>query len=138
MIENAFGILAARWRLLKTEIIAESENVETFANAAIALHNFLLTRFPSYSPRNYVDTEDSAGAIIPGQWRIEVPGLQGLTQRDRTRCSDDAWTVRESYARFFQEEGAVPWQVAYVNATGETNSTSESESGDYDHFLGDP
>ena len=43
IIENSFGILAARWRIFRRPIIAAPERVELFAKAAIALHNYLIT-----------------------------------------------------------------------------------------------
>lgn len=40
-IENSFGILASRWRILRNNIIAEVDNVEKITAATICLHNFL-------------------------------------------------------------------------------------------------
>ena len=37
-IENAFGILVARWRIFRTPIIANIENVESYIKAAFILH----------------------------------------------------------------------------------------------------
>jgi hypothetical protein len=42
VIENTFGILAARWRIFRRPIIAKPENV-TLTKAAIALHSMLRT-----------------------------------------------------------------------------------------------
>ena len=41
IIENSFGILAARWRIFRRPIIADPKNVVLFTKAAIALHNGL-------------------------------------------------------------------------------------------------
>ena len=43
VIENSFGILAARWRMFRRPIIAESDNVITYTKAAVAFHNYLRT-----------------------------------------------------------------------------------------------
>lgn len=40
-IENTFGILAARWRILQRPIIAGPEVVKKFVVAAMCLHSFL-------------------------------------------------------------------------------------------------
>ena len=40
MIENSFGILAARWRLFRRPIIASPQRVRLYVQAAVALHNF--------------------------------------------------------------------------------------------------
>jgi hypothetical protein len=56
IIENSFGILAARWRIFRRPIIAHPDNVTWFTKAAIALHNFLRTLEPSsYCPSGFVD-----------------------------------------------------------------------------------
>ena len=39
-IENAFGILSARWRILLTPIRASVQNVEKFTCACLALYNY--------------------------------------------------------------------------------------------------
>ncbi len=41
IIENAFGILSARWRIFQTRIIAKPEKVDSIIKAACCLHNFL-------------------------------------------------------------------------------------------------
>ena len=40
IIENAFGILVARWRIVRQPIIAQPDTVVTFVKACIALYNF--------------------------------------------------------------------------------------------------
>ena len=53
VIENAFGLLVARWRLFNMPIIAPVENIEWYLKAAIVLHNYLrLTENASYSPNS--------------------------------------------------------------------------------------
>lgn len=41
-IENAFGILAARWRVLRAPITCHPQNAEKLVLAAIGLHNFIM------------------------------------------------------------------------------------------------
>lgn len=119
VIENAFGIFVSRWRLFKTEINAHPKHVEAFTNAAIVLHNFLISNLSSYCPPSFCDSEDSAGEVILGHWRQQQSSdLQGLYFRNNARSTADAWTVRESFTKYFVNEGSVPWQVAHVTQTG--------------------
>ena len=65
VVENAFGIAASRFRILRREIIAKPEKVERITMAVVALHNFLIIseqKQPAssrmYLPQGYVDSED--------------------------------------------------------------------------------
>ena len=80
VIENSFGILAARWCIFRRPIIAEPDNVVLFTKAAIALHNFLRTTESSvYCPPGFIDGEDGEGNVITGNWRRdEETGSGGL------------------------------------------------------------
>jgi hypothetical protein len=39
VIENSFGILAARWRIFRCPILTKPEHVEVFTKAVISLHS---------------------------------------------------------------------------------------------------
>jgi hypothetical protein len=43
IIENTFGILAARWRILRTTILANITNIDKIVQAIVCLHNFVKT-----------------------------------------------------------------------------------------------
>ena len=79
VIENSFGILAARWRIFRRPIIAEPDRVIIFSKAAIALHNYLRTNESSvYCPPGFIDGEDGAGNTINGSWRSDEELCHGL------------------------------------------------------------
>ena len=89
IIENSFGILAARWRIFRRPIIATPENVIQFTRATIALHNYLRTTESSvYCPRGFVDSEDGAGNTLDGAWRLEANCDNGLTRIGQLGGSD--------------------------------------------------
>uniref|UniRef100_A0A915KRC9 DDE Tnp4 domain-containing protein n=1 Tax=Romanomermis culicivorax TaxID=13658 RepID=A0A915KRC9_ROMCU len=71
-IENAFGILAARWRIFKKPLSMGPKNAHFAIKAAITLHNFLIdnnskTVEPRYLPPNFVDYENTDGSVVSGQ-----------------------------------------------------------------------
>ena len=55
VVENAFGILAARWRILLQTINADTNLVEAITKACVCLHNFLRVNSPAYCPPGYND-----------------------------------------------------------------------------------
>ena len=72
VIENTFGILASRWRIFRSPIIAEPQRAVVYTKATIALNNFLRTTESSvYCPAGFIDSEDGMGNKIVGSWRDE-------------------------------------------------------------------
>ena len=62
IIENTFGILAARFRIFRRPILASMETVESFTKCCVALHNYLrvgrLTdEGNAFCPNYFVDQE---------------------------------------------------------------------------------
>ena len=86
IVENAFGILANRFRVFMTPIGLAPEKVETIVLACCSLHNFLSSRLGSrtvYTPQGSLDAEDrEIHAVSPGDWRQE-PQPQGLIPLER-------------------------------------------------------
>lgn len=77
-IENAFGILSARWRIYQRPITLDVEAVDKIVISTICLHNFLKARDdeePSegrvYCPPGFIDSELRDGQVIHGRWRNE-------------------------------------------------------------------
>ena len=82
VIENSFGILAARWRFLRRPVIAQPDRVIIFTQAAVALHNYLRTVESSvYCPPGFVDSEDGCGNVVDGGWRSDEDsmGMQSIS-----------------------------------------------------------
>lgn len=90
MIENAFGILAARWRIFRRPMIAEPNKAVTYTKAAIVLHNYLRTLESSvYCPAGFSDCEDASGNHIEGGWRQDNDtsiGLEPVSHLSSNRC----------------------------------------------------
>ena len=81
IIENSFGISAARWCIFRRPIVAAPDNVVICTKAAIALHNFLRTNESTvYCSPGCIDAEDGLGNVIDCDWRHEVSNDSGLTR----------------------------------------------------------
>lgn len=128
-IENAFGILVARWGVLQKAIALNVQDASTVVFTTLVLHNLLLTENGStYCPDKYVDDETQTGEIIPGDWRHDVTTAStNNTFLDLERTSDPnemisetarvrrAHEMRSRLADYFvSDEGSVPWQNEYI------------------------
>ncbi|XP_049271218.1 uncharacterized protein LOC119388844 [Rhipicephalus sanguineus] len=74
-IENAFGILTARWRIYHRVIDLKPENVDYVIKATCVLHNFLCLECGGgeyYCPVGYADSEDTFGNLRGGAWREDI------------------------------------------------------------------
>lgn len=123
IIENIFGILAARWRIFRRPIRADVATVEKIVLACVCLHNYLrLTENASYAPKGFVDSEDNKGEIKSGDWRKITANDEGCFrsfQAHGGRFSYQANVVRENFKQYFlSPEGQVAWQWDYVRSCG--------------------
>lgn len=117
IVENAFGILASRFRIFQRPIMTSVEVTEKIVRTACALHNYLrITNANAYLPQGTTDIEDiDAGVIIPGSWRREVSNLAMVGNNNvGNRSSRQARELRDRYADYFAGSGAVPWQNRMV------------------------
>ena len=125
VIENAFGILATRFRIYRRPIIANVDLVKNVVKATIALHNFLLISQReqdayTYCPHNFVDQNGRRGRVIPGQWRQDIGATAGLSRLDRNargsnNSSKSVQKVQDDYKEYFNSpEGVVTWQMDAV------------------------
>ena len=123
-IENAFGILSAKWRVFRRPIRANVELVERITKATVCLHNYLrLTENAKYIPTGFVDSEDETGQIIPGDWRAVIQddegGLINARKIGGNRYTFDAGRSREDFKDYFSsEKGQVAWQWQHVRNCG--------------------
>ena len=119
VIENAFGILAARWRILGRAMECSIDTAEDVTKACVALHDFLskgdqsLPEQNRYIPPGMIDRDGA-----PGEWRQVVQGDTNLIRRRRitaTRATEDGMAVRELFKEYFPtEQGRIDWQDRHV------------------------
>ncbi|KAM9307268.1 uncharacterized protein KZ484_000621 [Pholidichthys leucotaenia] len=110
-IENAFGILAARWRVFRRPLECHAGNAVCIVKACVALHNFLSYTDngnpPSrkYIPDTFVDTPTTGGDTRPGDWRQLADGdtnLLDLCRPSSTETTQTALDIRHNFMTFFQ------------------------------------
>ncbi len=121
VIENTFGVLVARWRILGRPLEFLPDKAVNIIKACIALHNFLAhtdevnTAVSRYIPASFVDSETS-GSSQPGEWRTVVADDTSFSEAVAPRClprclsAREAIAVRNDLMAFFQSpQGVMPW-----------------------------
>jgi len=119
-IENAFGILVAKWKILQTRIDAQPKVASKIVLAAVALHNYCLYtggRDCRNVPENFVDVE-TGDAAVEGGWRDYLHG--GSAGRNVEplggggNATQRAARIRDRLRRFFVEDAPLEWQEEYI------------------------
>jgi hypothetical protein len=101
MVECAFGILAARWRIFHTKIGVNPDKVNSIVQATTVLHNLL-----------QIDSTPSSTADLIEDTRQRVAGMEGLRALG-TRSTNDAVAIRDTLREYF-EICPLPWQMEHI------------------------
>lgn len=114
IVENAFGILASRFRIFEKRIPNNPGNTMKITRTCCALHNWLRIKSSDYIEPGLADYEDiTTGTIINGTWRQRrILGLQNLEEE---YTHENGSTIRDQYTHYFNGEGAVPWQTRCIH-----------------------
>lgn len=104
VVENAFGILASRFRVLLRNVNLSPEKASTITLACCYLHNFLKLK----NPTNYMQTsvENENITMITNQDNV----LSELEPIKGGNASNIAKTTRDKFRNYFNSVGAVLWQ----------------------------
>ena len=110
VVENAFGILSNRYRVLLTTMAQRPGTIRLIVSACVMLHNLMRTRYPA-GQNALLDIELDDGDFIPGEWR------RGRQMRD---CEFEFGHNRDHREGKMQRNllkhwvnspvGSVPWQ----------------------------
>lgn len=119
VIENAFGILSAKFRVMRSPILLDAAKTRKITKACCALHNFLITRQSNaYMTTGTMDRYAKDGTIIDGHWRREEPDatMYPLECNPSFRhASNAAKKIREEFESYFMSAvGEIPWQFKYI------------------------
>ena len=104
IVENAFSILAQRFRVFDRRIHMDDHNVIKIVNATCVLHNYLCTA--------RMDVANVMGRLNPdGAPYLQPQAMLRELQNQGYHSTDAAHRVRRIYKDYFNSEvGAVPWQ----------------------------
>uniref|UniRef100_A0A1B6LH18 DDE Tnp4 domain-containing protein n=1 Tax=Graphocephala atropunctata TaxID=36148 RepID=A0A1B6LH18_9HEMI len=123
IVENAFGILAARFRIFERPIPLTPEKIDSIVKACVTIHNWLRIKSPGvYFYRGCVDEENiDTGEIVPGSWRqaVQNEGLMSVKDTSKPRNpTKAAKQVRDNLADWFMGDGSVNWQLQFIHDKG--------------------
>lgn len=120
VIENTFGIMSSRWRILRRDMCCGPETAEDIVKAIACLHNFLIVSEEDLAPseRTYcsasmVDREGINGNVIEGDWRREIyrgpiTDIGRLGSNNSTVRADAQRNILKDY--FCSDIGQLDWQ----------------------------
>nr|XP_039255205.1 uncharacterized protein LOC120332069 [Styela clava] len=115
VVENAFGIMSAKWRVFRRPMGVSPQKAELVVKAACRLHNYV--RRHTLIDAGEVDREDLEGNITRGSWRVHEDNSFLPLQRQGRRNSVAAAAVRDSLKNYIMVDGACPWQFQRVRRT---------------------
>ena len=108
VVENAFGILVARFRIFEKPIPLSLATTELLVKTCCALHT-RLRRSPLQR-----ESDDRTFQLAPRNAPLQA-GLQNIDSRDHNRnYRREAGKVRDHYARRFVTTDRVPWQLDMI------------------------
>lgn len=114
VIENVFGIMSARYRVLRTSILLSPEKTKKVTLACCVLHNFLMTKNKQkYAPPRTFDHYNENGELILGDWREEVQNSNMAPIENAVQYEPgDGRRIRDEFQEYFIHEGDLPWQYS--------------------------
>lgn len=116
IIENVFGIMSARFRVLRKPIHLDAIKTNKVVLACCVLHNYLITTNKAkYAPPSAFDQYDDKGHLTtPADWRAEATMVPLANIRDRNG-SIDVKEIQKEFADYFIEEGDISWQYQHIH-----------------------
>lgn len=115
IVENVFGILVAKFRVLGSVIRLKPESIDSVVLACCALHNFLRKKAPqNYTPLEQLDHEEPLTHHIVDGLRVQGPNVINIAQTSSRNPTQEAKAVRDKFTVYFDTTGRVSWQDTHA------------------------
>lgn len=98
VVENAFGILTSRFRVLLNSVNFSPQKTQTITLECVAIHNFLRTKYP----RSY--------DILDNNRDKRLTYVFGISQQAGNRANQSALNNRDEFMEYVNGVRAVDWQ----------------------------
>lgn len=100
VVENAFGIMASRWRVYRRPIQCKVELADKIVKATVVLHNFFILN----SNTNYFNPN------IDNNFTVQEENQLLPLNHNGFNYADDSFIIREEFRHYFDTVGSIPWQ----------------------------
>jgi hypothetical protein len=115
VVENAFGILSAIFRVFRKPILLEPNKATKVVLAAIYLYNYIRKNTSANNISPELFDRELDGVLIPGQWRNEINEVTfAPIAAIPRRSSNNAKEIRLHLAEHFITNGSIPFQNYYA------------------------
>lgn len=118
VVENVFGLISSRFRVLHTAINMKPLNIQFVVLAICTLHNYLIRAKIHYTGPTTFDAEDKQTHELQenAEWRQHYDVHLSPLQAEATKSyTSDAKQNRDDYMAYFNGKGKVSWQDAMLN-----------------------
>ncbi|CAI6358823.1 unnamed protein product [Macrosiphum euphorbiae] len=106
-IENAFGILASRFRIFRKPIIASEKTIINITKATIVLHNFIKKLETDTDISMYNQTISCSASNMQTD---ELQGLVPINRAGSNHYSSNAKEIRDKLKIYVNHAGALEYQ----------------------------
>lgn len=116
IVECAFGIFTARWRIFRRPLSTNIDNAIAIVKATVCLHNFLMQKDLAVSAekRQYMFSSSSEHVNV---CRSAFQVLHCSDNTERNNVSQSAVHIRDAFTEYFCTAGAIEqqWEKALHN-----------------------
>ena len=115
-VENAFGILCAKWFCLRKTMFCGPDRAQKIISAACYLHNYFIANHKTtYCSPKFADTYDANGILTQGEWRKALPQdslyNNNIIGSMIDREPDCAKNIRDELKKYVNSSaGSLSWQ----------------------------